>query len=98
MAVEQALVTASPQASSVIPSSSSSFDPVLENLNQLLHSRAEVFASPSATSSSSSVADGGQSIHEQTLKATKYLFDSCTFFDSPLKLWLLPCKYVLKHS
>lgn len=68
MALEQALVPApSPQGAQ------QSWTAAIQSLDELLHARAEVFASPST---SYATGDGKQ-IHQETLKATKRLFDAC---------------------
>lgn len=65
MVTEQALTAAPAPA-----------DPLLERLNDLIHSRAEVFASPSTSYNASPDAPGKQ-IYEETLRVAKYLFDAC---------------------
>jgi len=73
MAIEQALVPASKQQVQLLPTPS---DPMLSSLNELLHTRAEIFASPST----SYATGGGKDIYQATLQATKYLFDNCGSF------------------
>lgn len=81
MALEHALVSTSSQP--IQQQQTIQGNPTLENLNDLLHSRAEVFACPST----SYATGGGREIYEATLKATKYLFDNCTFIPARPSPW-----------